>query len=212
MFRVPQKGLQRNFDTWSTQDYLRQWCPFVVVKFVLFNFRSSSGDRHTVAAVPANPLTGFVQDPSFEQLQRRLRHFIFKKSSQFLSLGPWGGSAYFTPRLRPNSIGSLRQAGATEINSVSVPCSPYGGSINQSVTLTLRIPSRNRFTSVLPKERGKNTSSLLEDYIVPFGHYTHPRALNLTSIAVKCSSNEPTLQGSMPSYWFDVEARRGSVA
>ncbi|GFW19052.1 hypothetical protein TNCV_253821 [Trichonephila clavipes] len=96
------------------------------------------------------------------------------------------------------------KAGANEINSVVVSCTPYGESINQPVTLTDDITSHvmslsqqiieariiwvaekekarhhqssveNWLTSVLPKARRLNTKSDLEDHNVPTGHPAHP--------------------------------------
>ncbi|GFT63211.1 hypothetical protein TNCV_4747071 [Trichonephila clavipes] len=60
---------------------------------------------------------------------------------QQLLIGKRCKSAPSILRLDPNSIGSLKQkAVKTEVNYVAVPCIPYGGSINQPVTLTLGIP------------------------------------------------------------------------
>ncbi|GFU07742.1 hypothetical protein TNCV_4164371 [Trichonephila clavipes] len=71
-------------------------------------------------------------------------------------------SAHGPPRLRPNSIGSLRQyASVTEINSVTEPRIPYGGSINRPVALTLRIPSRD-----VLKTTGRHSFSL-KQFVVP---------------------------------------------
>ncbi|GFW24818.1 hypothetical protein TNCV_1960831 [Trichonephila clavipes] len=101
--------------------------------------------------------TNITPDQLLEWLLRRLRPFVFKRSSRFLFLGPVGAAALAisttslrrikklmrkssgSARLRPNSIGSLRQKSDP---SVAVPRTPYGGSLNQPVTLTLRTPSR----------------------------------------------------------------------
>ncbi|GFU22259.1 hypothetical protein TNCV_4856051 [Trichonephila clavipes] len=58
------------------------------------------------------------------------------------------GSAHDDPRLCHNSVGLLgKEAGATKI--VVVPLKQYGWSINHTVTLTLRVPSKIADTKIV---------------------------------------------------------------
>ncbi|GFV53617.1 hypothetical protein TNCV_2643361 [Trichonephila clavipes] len=127
--------------------------------------------------------------------------FRIQLSPQPLSLRK--GYAYGLPYLCPNSIGSLRQkAGASETNSVAVPCISSGRVINRPGTLTLRTPSRVCFSiyrrvrtlceglgrkwcafniatfrireaPVCPWASGKNTQFLMKDYNIPSGYSGH---------------------------------------
>ncbi|GFU50546.1 hypothetical protein TNCV_4884091 [Trichonephila clavipes] len=101
-------------------------------------------------------------------------------------MGKRSGSARDIPRLRPNSIGSLRQqADKTDINSVAVPHTPYGGSINWHFTMTLRIPHKMSKKEEVWKEEDRKLQYFMKEKNVSCGHSTHTRSSNLTSIAVK---------------------------